>query len=397
VADRRTIVIAGAGIGGLTAALALDAAGFPVVVCERAAELSELGAGIQLSPNAGRVLAELGLDAAVAKEAVEPVAIDVYAGHSGRRLTSLAAQRFRERYGLPYRVIHRADLQAVLAEAALHRPGIGFRLGATVGPIVAQSSGPLVRIERSDGNEVVAAGAVIGADGIWSAARKRVAGAGEPLKTGRTAWRSLIAVDMFPHPALDRVTLWLGAKAHLVTYPVARGSAVNIVAIVEENWTKASWSAAGEPEELEHQFDDWCAPVRDIVAAPTTWQKWPVMTIDPSTPWVDGPVALLGDAAHAMAPFVAQGGAMAIEDAIVLARCLATKSDAASALAAYEAERKPRVLSVAQAATQTGELYHGRGARAFARDLALRIAGRQLILRRNDWIYRWNPDHTPNG
>jgi salicylate hydroxylase len=393
VADKRTILIAGAGIGGLTAALALADAGFQIIVCERAGDLSELGAGIQLSPNAGRVLAGLGLDEGIAREAVDPVAIDIRNGRSGRSIASIPTAKFRERYGFPYRVIHRADLQAVLAAAALLRPEITIRLGATVGGLVHQAGGYLAKIEHGGSNEVVAASAVIGADGVWSELRQRIPGASEPRATGRTAWRALIPVDNAPAslPA-DRVGLWLGEAAHLVTYPVARGSAINLVAIVEEEWTRPGWSAAGDGDWLAARFAAWSEPARAIVAAPFSWQKWPIVAVDPAGPWVEGPLALIGDAAHAMTPFFAQGGAMAIEDAAVLARCLAGGRDVEAALRAYEAERKPRVVHVAEAATRTGAIYHWRPPRSYFRDLALRIAGSRLIFWQNDWIYRWVMD-----
>ncbi len=391
MADRRTILIAGAGIAGLTASLCLARNGFRVIVCERAGDLSELGAGIQLSPNAGRVLASLGLDEAIAREAVEPLAIDIRSGVSGRILTWIPTARFRERYGFPYRVIHRADLQAVLATAALAEPSITIRLGTKVGAVIQQAGSYLARTEHEGQSEVVAVSAVIGADGVWSELRERIAGSAVPAATGRTAWRALMPVDNAP-PALptDRVSLWLGEAAHLVTYPVARGSAINVVAVVDEEWTRSGWNATGDGEWLAKRVGGWSAQARAIVSAPYSWQKWALVSIDPGAPWVQGPMALTGDAAHAMTPFVAQGGAMAIEDAAVLARCLRDGNNIETSLQAYQAERRPRAIEVAKAAARAGEIYHWRRPRAYLRDAALGLAGPALVFWQNDWIYRWD-------
>jgi salicylate hydroxylase len=388
--ERRGIVIAGAGIGGLTAALALAQAGFRVTIAERNTELSEVGAGIQLSPNAGRVLAALGLDAAIAAAAVEPAAIDVRSAADGRLITSLPTARFRERYGFPYRSIHRGDLQRVLAEAVGANPAITLRLGATVGEFAQHAGSWLVRVEHGGAREVVGAAAIIGADGIWSEMRSRIPDHATPRASGRTAWRGMVALDNAPpHLPRDRVGLWLGRDAHLVHYPVSAGSAINIVAIVEEPWDRQGWSAPGDKRVLLARFARWCEAAQAIIKAPFGWQKWTLATLYATGPWTHGPVALLGDAAHGMLPFIAQGAAMAIEDAAVLARSLAAAKSAEAGLAAYEAARKPRVSEVAEAARATGETYHWGPPLATARDLTLRALGPRLILGRNDWIYRW--------
>jgi salicylate hydroxylase len=391
--ERPTIVIAGAGIGGLTAALSVAEAGFRVVIVERSAELIEIGAGIQLSPNAGRVLAAFGLEDEIAAAAIEPVAIDVRNGASGASLLTIPVAAFAARYGFPYRVIHRADLQTTLAAAVRRRSDIRLVLGARIDDVLARDDGLFIRARRTDGNEVLAAAGIVGADGVWSETRSRLAGARPAAPTGRTAWRTVIPIDNAPASlAVDRVGLWLGARAHLVHYPVARGAAVNVVAIVEEAFDKPGWAARADYRFVAERFRDWCADVRALVSAPTPWQKFAINTVDPSGPWVDGRTALLGDAAHAMAPFLAQGAAMAIEDAAVLGRALATSpDDVPAAFAAYATERKPRVAQVWKAARRTGGHYHQTGFTAVARDFILRTAGPSFVLGRNDWIYRWEP------
>lgn len=376
--ERRTIAIAGAGIGGLTAALALARAGFAVTLAERAAALSEVGAGIQISPNAGRVLAQLGLEEAIAARATEPEAIVVRSGSHGGTLATIAATEFRRRYGLPYRVMHRAYLQAVLLEAVRAEPAINLRLGA-------ETSAP--------GD----ADAMIAADGVWSSHRDAMPGAARAVPSERTAWRATVPAAALPEGARSNaIGLWLGPGAHLVHYPVRQGTAVNIVAIVEDARNNdRAWNAPGDPALLAGRFAGWADAPQAIVAASPTWQTFAIATVNSDGPWVSGKTALLGDAAHAMLPFLAQGAAMAIEDAAVVASALSASDDVTAALAAYERERKQRVARVAAASARTGAWYHATGARALARDAALRIGSAALVLGTNDWIYRWRPPEEP--
>ena len=390
--DRRTIVVVGAGIAGLTAALTLAGAGFAVVLCERAPKLSEIGAGIQLSPNAGRILDRLGLGRMLAAAATEPAAIDVLDGRAGRLITSIATSTFKRRHGFPYRVIHRADLQSVLARAVSRTPAIRLELGTTFHSQLAKADQVLVRIRGADGGEVVTAAGVIGADGVWSGLRGSIAGAATPVATGRTAWRAIVPADAAGDAiATDRTTLWLGPEAHVVTYPVAQGAAINIVAIVAERWEKQGWSAPGDRASLLARFEHWSAQARAVLATPISWQKFALLTVDPAAAWVAKRLALIGDSAHAMAPYIAQGAAMAIEDAAVLADCMYGSDDIAGALLAYQRARQERVVRVAETARRTGERYHQRGVSALARNAALWLAGPRLVLRETDWIYRWQP------
>ena len=211
--------------------------------------------------------------------------------------------------------------------------------------------------------------------------------------TGRTAWRGLIPADSAPVTlAVDRLVLWLGPEAHLVHYPVAKGAAINAVAIVEEDWSRRGWSGAADPQWLAKRFASWPDEAQAVIAAPISWRKWAVTTLDPSKPWVSGPLALLGDAAHAMAPFIAQGAAMAIEDAAVLASLLADARDIPAALRSYALQRKPRVVAVARTAARVGGIYHWRPPLAAIRNAVLGLAGPRLIMAANGWIYRWKAD-----
>jgi salicylate hydroxylase len=390
--EKRTIVIVGAGIGGLTAALTLAAANFRVIVVERADHLSEVGAGIQLAPNATRVLDKLGLSSKIAAAAIEPEAIDIRSGVSGKPLAAIPGAAYRARYGMPYYVIHRADLQRLLAGAVEANANVTLHLAATIAQTLPQTDGLLVRIQKPGGVDVVPAVAIVAADGVWSTFRGKIAGSAKPEPTGRTAWRALVAADVARSiVSMQRVGLWLGKAAHLVHYPVAQGAAVNIVAIVDEVWDRPGWSAVGERAEIMRRFQDWPARARHIIAAPVSWQKFAINRVNPGAPWTDDRTALLGDAAHAMEPYLAQGAAMAIEDAAVLAARLENAADIPAALRAYETDRKPRVAAVARAANLTGRRYHYAGPLAFARDMALRYDPERFVLDQNDWIYRWQP------
>ena len=390
--ERHPIIVVGAGIGGLTAALALAHAGFRVVVVERAVELSEAGAGIQLSPNAGRVLASLGLDRAIAAKAIEPAAVEVRSSASGRVLTAIPAATFRERYRFPYRIIHRADLQMALLAGARAHELITLETGATITETLKQPDSLLIRIARAGGTSVMPAGMVIAADGVWSSFREHVTGAARAVPAGMTAWRAAIASDVARELApMNRVCVWLGREGHLVHYPIAKGAALNVVAIVPETWDRPGWNTPGDPAEIAVHFTSWTEAARRLIAAPLAWQKFAITTVDPARAWTEGRVALLGDAAHAMLPYLAQGAAMAIEDGAVLTEHLRGATDIPAALRAYEADRKPRVAKVVAASAATGRHYQASGMTALARDLALRLAGAPLILGRNDWIYHWQP------
>jgi len=256
---------------------------------------------------------------------MEPAAIEIRSGASGRVLSKIPGHAFRERYGAPYRVIHRADLQTVLADAVAANPAIRVDLGATVPEFLLQDGRLLVRVQRGDGADIVPAEAIIGADGVWSSLREKIAGSARPEPTGRTAWRALIAADDCRGlVAMDRVGLWIGPDAHLVHYPVNRGAAVNIVAIVEETIDRRGWSASGDRADLARRFARWPNEARRLLAAPLAWQKFAMHTVNANAKWSDGRLALMGDAAHAMTPNMGQGAAMAIEDAWTLAEAIAT-------------------------------------------------------------------------
>jgi len=390
VARSRSIIIAGAGIGGLTAALALVRAGYRAVVLERAPRLEEAGAGIQLSPNATRVLFGLGLADRLRPHVVAPEAIRVLsaAGRETVRIPLGAAAE--QRYGAPYWVIHRADLQSALAAAIEDSPDITLRLGTHVEDFALHRHGITVQARTAEGVRDEHGVALIGADGLWSALRARLGDRTPPMFAQRTAWRAVVPAARLTQEFRAPLTcLWLGRDAHLVHYPVKRGAMVNIVAIVRDDWHEPGWSAPGKQGELAKRFADFAPAARALVAMPERWQKWALFDRPPSLPRIDGPMTLIGDAAHPMLPFLAQGGAMAIEDAVVLANCLERDEDTAHALRQYELLRQRRVARVQREARRNSSRYHLSGPLGLARNAALAMMGGERLLRRYDWLYGW--------
>lgn len=379
-----SIVIAGGGIGGLAAALACAAAGLSVRVLERAPSPATAGAGIQITPNAGHVLAELGLEDAIAANAAEPESIDIHSWRGGRIVRLPLGRRFAKRYRLPYRTIHRADLLHALVEAAGASPQIELMFGWELVEFALHPHGLTVLAHHDGTHRELAADALIGADGIGSFVRSVMPQGRPRVATGRSAWRAVITAENAPESLLrDRVGLWLGRSGHVVHYPVRGGKEFNIVVVSDD---------APDFDELRRRMRRWAVPVTALLDLEADWQRWPIGTVKPTGPWRSGPVALLGDAAHAMAPYLAQGGAMAIEDAAVIARELAASpGDVAGALARYEAARKRRVTRIWRAAHRTADLYHMGALTGGMRNIVMRILGGAGLAWRYAWIYRWRP------
>jgi salicylate hydroxylase len=397
VASSRTVIIAGAGIGGLVSALALAPRGFRVVLFDQAQSLEEAGAGIQLSPNASRILIALGLDAQLRRWAVAPEELRVTNARTARLLARIPlGARAEKRYGAPYWVIHRGDLQQVLVEAVRANPDIALHLGTRVEDFALHPQGVTVSTACCGGGGEERGMALIAADGLWSSLRQRLGHPGEPRFARHTAWRALAPIDKIPSELRTQtVNLWLGRNAHLVHYPVRQGSLMNIVSIIRDDWREAGWNAHGDRAEMldRYRAETWPAPARAMLAVPQVWRKWALYDGTPFFPWGKGPVTLLGDAAHPMLPYLAQGAAAAIEDAAVLARSVKeTPGDPAGAMRNYERKRRRRTARLQRAARRNGTIYHMGGAEAFLRTLALVAMGGARILARHDWIYGWEAD-----
>jgi salicylate hydroxylase len=392
MAASRTIIVAGAGIGGLTASLALAKQGFRVIVLEKAERLEETGAGLQLSPNASRVLIDLGLKPRLSR-AVTPEAVCLMSAVNGGEITRLSLGGA----DAPYWVIHRADLQAALRDEVQSRPDIELRLGCQFEDVSPHAKG-LTVIQRSGTmrREELAL-ALIGADGIWSAVRHHLIPEMQPRFSGLIAWRGTLDTTQLPREFTSRrVQLWMGPNAHLVAYPISGARQINVVAVVPGEWNRPGWSEPGDANEIKSAFvaAGWHAIPRMLISAVDGWRKWALFTVPGGSQWTDGTVALLGDAAHAMLPFAAQGAAMAIEDAAVLAKCIAERQNEgstalAAALQRYERLRRPRVIKVQRSARQAGRIYHLAGPLALARNLVIKAIGPKRMLSRQNWIYDW--------
>jgi salicylate hydroxylase len=393
VASSRNVLIAGAGIGGLSAALMLARSGFRVTLMEQAERLEETGAGIQLSPNATRILIEMGLGPRLRADVFEPQGITIHTA-SGSTLARIPlGDEAQQRFDAPYWSIHRADLQLALLEAVQANPDISLRLGTRVEDFVVHAHGVSAACRSRTFTSEEQGIALIAADGLWSMLRPRLGIRARPQFRKRTAWRALVpASTVNAEFRTPEVQLWLGRSAHIVHYPVKTGALINIVAIVDDNWSEPGWTASGDRDQLLSRYSpwNWCAPVRDFLAQPDRWLKWALYDIDPISRWSEGPVTLLGDAAHPMLPFLAQGAAMAIEDAAVLADCMARyPDDIASAMRRYERARRRRTARVQNAARSNGRSYHMSGAEAVLRNIFLRLAGGPLLLYRYNWLYDW--------
>jgi len=383
--------IVGAGIGGLTTALACKQAGFDVRVFDQAPALQEVGAGLQLGPNAVHVLVALGLDAALAEVAVKPEAIHMRAAQSGHLLAYLPlGDAGDQRYGAPYYHVHRADLQSILLDK-LKDVGVTPELDAQCVHVTEEA--PHVRVGFRDGREA-RFDAVIGADGIHSFVREHLFGPEHPRFTGYVAFRGVVPAHALDESVIEPVvTAWLGARQHFISYFVRRRELVNYVAVVEnDTWREEAWDIPADKTELSDPFHDWHVNVRRVIEATVSCHKWALLDRDPLEQWSSGRVTLLGDACHPMLPFLAQGAAMAIEDAYALAHMLELHSrDLSHALTQYATHRRPRTSRVQLESRRQGKLYHlTNPLQVASRNFVIGFGSRMLpglARRRYDWLF----------
>ena len=387
------ILIAGGGIGGLALSLAL--APQSVAVLERSNFAEESGAGIQLGPNATRALRAIGALDAIEPYASRPEALILFDALSGKQLATMTLGREIEaRYGAPYLTVHRADLHAVLLERCRDRAALELNRGFAVTGVA--ETGASVTAHGARGQKATGS-ILIAADGLWSTLRARIAPGAAPRPTGQTAWRTLLPRTRLPAPFdASIVGLWLGPGAHLVHYPVRGGKELNLVAIVDRARTApaldpANWNALADPVALRAQFTRWSTAPRSLLEMAQGWRAWSLHTLRPLRRWSAGRIALLGDAAHPVLPFLAQGAALAIEDAVTLARCLkADAGDPALAFSHYEALRAPRAVRIQRRSARMGGLYHFGTPLRLVRDMALRRRSPHSLLDSFAWLYGTN-------
>jgi salicylate hydroxylase len=382
------VLIAGGGIGGLAAAIALARRGIDTEILERSDFTEQSGAGIQLGPNATRALQRLGVLEAIEPHSFRPEAISIYDGLSGRRLTSLPLGEAAEaRYGAPYLTLHRADLHAGLRAAAQGLAPIALTPGFELAAVELKAGAVIAR--AGDSGEAKGA-SLIGADGLWSTVRAVVSPAARLRFAGGTAWRTRLPRGNLPAPFNDPVVgLWLGPGAHLVHYPVRGGDDLNVVAVTESGAERQGWDQPDGAEALRAGFTRWAKDSKSLLERADGWRSWSLYRLTSLGHWSDGQIALLGDAAHPVLPFLAQGAALAIEDAVTLAACLAElPGDPATAFRDYEALRQPRAARVQSLARRYGWLYHLRGPLRVARNLLLERRREARALARFDWLYQ---------
>ncbi len=386
------VLIAGAGIGGLTAALALLQKGIDVEVFERAPELKEAGAGLHCSPNGVRVLQTLGLNDALERVAVKAVDRDIRLWDTGQswRLPNHGASS-EERYGAPYLFLHRGDLHAMLVNAIrVKRPEI-LHVNARCVDFAQDGSGVTLDVE---GHGSVRGDVLIGADGVKSIVRGKLFGDDNPKFTGRLAWRGLVPIERLPEPMRAPITTnWIGPNGSVTTYPVRKGELMNFVTLVNrDDWQAESWTDQGTIDECLHDMRGWHDDVHEIIRNIDVPYKWGLFLRDPLTSWTSGRISLLGDACHPMLPYLGQGANMAIEDGMVLARSLDAFDDVEVALTHYERARGERASTIVLKSREQGDRVNrselGDSASA-ARYIEAQWSGGN-IAQRYDWIFDYD-------
>ena len=393
---RKQVLIAGGGIGGLAAALGASRAGLDVRLYERAAAFSEVGAGVQIGPNVVRRLQAWGLQQALQSVAAFPTRLQVRSALSGKELGVLPLGAAAvSRYGAAYATMHRADLHGVLLAAVSQCTQTQLHLGQSIERFV--DADEVVTVRTSRGKEVEGDG-LIGADGLWSLTRNQLLGGAAPRVTGHLAYRAMVPQQALPKALRTaQVTAWLGPRLHVVQYPVRRGELQNLVVIVQGPAPSnlESWDHSANGADLEDALQGTCAALQDVVRSVTDqggpgWRLWPLCDRPPvrsASEMARGVVALIGDAAHPMRPYLAQGAGMAIEDAAELQRALAMHDlEMPLRLRRYALNRWQRNARVQARSIRNGRIFHATGPVRWGRDLSLRLLGARLL--DVPWLYR---------
>jgi len=387
VKDRdHPFIIAGGGIGGLAVALALANRGYASRVLEQAPEFKELGAGIQLGPNSWRALRVLGIDAAAKRLAVFPQSLVMMDAVTAEQAVAIPLGGFEQRFGAPYALIHRADLHNTLLEACKASPLVALETSQKVADF--EDDGRTVRVVMDNGT-VHETPAFIGADGLWSTIRAKLIGDGKPRVSGHVSYRAVMQPSNVPENLRrNDMVLWAGPKCHMVHYPLRGGELYNLVATFHSSRYEEGWNSFGEPAELHERFGGTCEIVRLMLSRIESWRMWVLCDREPIKDWSRGRVTLLGDAAHPMLQYLAQGAGMAMEDAVVLAKCFDDSDSVEEAFAAYPQRRYLRTGRVQLSARLYGEFYHADGVRRELRNAFVKNASYEGLA----WLYDKQPD-----
>jgi len=392
------LLIAGGGIGGLAAALAVSRAGWEVRLFERAPEFGEVGAGIQLGPNVTRILYGWGLEPELAGVVAFPDRLQVRNAVSGAELGVLPlGPQALERYGAPYATIHRADLHHVLCAAVMDRADVHLNLDRCLASF--HDDGQAAVTLTTTAGSIIEGDALLGADGVGSRVRRQLLDDGPPRVTGHLAYRTMLRQSALPAALRSQqVTAWLGPRLHVVQYPVRGGEWMNVVAVVcgEPPADPLGWDHGANAADLRRATGAVCAPLRELLdAVPQAtvnddpWRLWPLLDRPPvaaAGEMARGRVALLGDAAHPMRPYLAQGACMALEDAATLASALSMDvADVPTRLQRYAQTRWQRVARVQARSIRNGDIFHASGLLRAGRDAGLRLLGQRLL--DLPWLY----------
>ena len=399
----RNVLIARSGIAGMAAGFAVARAGWQATVFERAVEFSEVGAGVQLGPNVTRILQAWGLEDALAQVAAFPSGLHARSMATGEVLATLPLKDVASIYGAPYVTIHRADLHGLLLQAAAHE-GVQVHRDAVVQRVDQTPNAVMLDVMQHAQHQHHYAAMAVAADGVWSPLRQHLLGDGLPAFTGHVAYRALVAqIDLPVHLRSQDVSVWMGEQAHVVSYPVRGGEYLNIVCLAEgrlrdddannlqalQTWN-AQKSEAQTLAELHHALRGACVALRDVMSACSDWRLWPLCgrpAMQGAHQHVHGRIALVGDAAHPMLPYLAQGAGMAIEDASELALQLgqATTEDVSQRLQQFAQSRWQRNARVQARAVRNGQIFHATGPMRIGRDMGLRLMGARLM--DVPWLY----------
>jgi salicylate hydroxylase len=386
------VLIVGGGIGGLAAALALARKQIPSQVIEQAAEFKEIGAGIQLGPNVFRMLEILGLIEPISALAVFPNNLIMMDSVGGEEITRIPlGEAFRKKFHHPYALIHRADLHNVLLEACRKSSLIRLDASQKVVDVDETASGVAVKTESG---KAYRGAALIGADGLWSTIRQMIVGDGKPKPAGHITYRAVLPAAEIPEQYRWRdMAFWAGEKVHFVLYPLRTGDLFNLVAVFHSDRYEEGWDSFGDPAELHERFAKTCAPVRLLLNKIESWRMWVLCDRPPIKEWSRGRITLLGDAAHPMLQYLAQGAGMSIEDAVCLAdKVVAAQGDYAAAFLSYQAARYLRTGRVQIMARVYGEFYHASGVARELRNIMLGSRTPEEAMAGMEWLYGAQPE-----
>jgi 2-polyprenyl-6-methoxyphenol hydroxylase-like FAD-dependent oxidoreductase len=383
----KSVLIIGSGIGGLAAALCLSRTGLRCDVIERAAEFKEIGAGIQLGPNVFKMLERLGLTGEIGRYAVFPDSLTMMDSISGEEITRIPLEEnFRRHFKYPYALIHRADLHGVLLRKCRENPNIRLHTSCALMQFV--DHGDAVVATTADGSTYRAA-ALIGADGLWSTVRKQILNDGPPTVSGHIAYRAVLPIEEVAEEyRKNEMVLWAGPRNHLVHYPLRGGKLYNLVAVFHSDRHVEDWDACGAPEELQERFAGTCKTVQDLLGKISEWRMWVLCDREPVRKWSKGRVTLLGDSAHPMLQYLAQGAGMAFEDAVVLAEAVeASGDDFAAAFERYNDARYLRTARCQITARIYGAVFHAGGVAREIRNMTRAPRTPEQAYESMRWLY----------